>query len=378
MAENFEQFNLEPVSEPDSIFNEAGSAGNLLQKDVQSQNYSHRQRGWRLRPNGTVEMRVVHIGSDDTDIILGKNGYYSFGAEADGSAILDGTNTVTWASKSGSTYTMTRDAYLKNLTISSGVTLKPAGYRPFGTGLLSNSGTIQRNGNAGGNGDASAGGAGGAALAAGYILGSAAGKDGGFASGAGTVGASVTNSLGSNGGGSGGNGGSNGGGTGGNGAAGGTATATKYTLADNWILTTYLDFFTPGFLNTYNNSAGSGSGGGGEHGGAADRGGGGSGSAGGILVIPFANIQNNSDGTISSVGGAGGNGGDGDGNIPPGGGGGGGNGGEIILVYNNYVNRGTVTVAAGAAGSRGGNTAFGAGNGTAGTVGNIRTFQLEA
>ena len=48
-----------------------------------------------------------------------------FGTGADGNATLDGTNTYSWASKSGSTYTLTKTVNLGDLTIDNGVYLKP-------------------------------------------------------------------------------------------------------------------------------------------------------------------------------------------------------------------------------------------------------------
>lgn len=48
-------------------------------------------------------------------------------------------------------YTMTRDIYLTDCTINSGVFINTAGYRIFGTGTLTNNGTIRNNGGNGGN-----------------------------------------------------------------------------------------------------------------------------------------------------------------------------------------------------------------------------------
>lgn len=69
-----------------------------------------------------------------------------FGVGTDGNAVLDGTNTVTWASKSGTEYTMTRDAYLTSLTVDSLVTLKVSSYRIFVDGNTVVSGTIENSG----------------------------------------------------------------------------------------------------------------------------------------------------------------------------------------------------------------------------------------
>jgi hypothetical protein len=75
-------------------------------------------------------------------------GVTAFGDGSDGSATLDGTATVSWATKSGSTYTLSRDACLVNLTINSGITVVGNGFRLYGTGTLTilGSGLISYNG----------------------------------------------------------------------------------------------------------------------------------------------------------------------------------------------------------------------------------------
>jgi hypothetical protein len=99
----------------------------------------------------------------------------------------DGNQTIS------SNTTLTRDMYYQNLTVNSGITLNPGGYRIFvaGTLTLENAAAIARNGN-----DApSPSPAGGAALAAGALGGSGAG-----ANAPGGTGGSVSNSLGGGGG----------------------------------------------------------------------------------------------------------------------------------------------------------------------------------
>lgn len=54
-----------------------------------------------------------------------------FGDGSDGSAPLDGSTSVGWASLAGSTYTMTADCWTTSLTINNGVTLLTAGWRIF-------------------------------------------------------------------------------------------------------------------------------------------------------------------------------------------------------------------------------------------------------
>ena len=74
-----------------------------------------------------------------------------FGDGSDSSATLDGTATVSWAGKSSSVYTMSRDCYCTNLTVNTGVTLITNGWRIFCQGTLSGAGTISCNaGNASG------------------------------------------------------------------------------------------------------------------------------------------------------------------------------------------------------------------------------------
>jgi hypothetical protein len=54
-----------------------------------------------------------------------------YGSAADGSITLDGSSTVLSMAPSTSVYTMTRDIYCYNLTLSANVRLNPAGYRIF-------------------------------------------------------------------------------------------------------------------------------------------------------------------------------------------------------------------------------------------------------
>lgn len=65
------------------------------------------------------------------------------GTGIDGSMVLDGTATVSWATLSSNVYTMTRDCYMQTLVIDSGVTLTPAGYRIFCQNTLVNDGSIE-------------------------------------------------------------------------------------------------------------------------------------------------------------------------------------------------------------------------------------------
>src|SRR3954463_16051566 len=73
-----------------------------------------------------------------------------FGDGSDGRVILDGSTDFGFATRAGSTYTLTRDVYASALTIGPGVTVVPAGCRLFVRGgTLRNDGTISAVGNAG-------------------------------------------------------------------------------------------------------------------------------------------------------------------------------------------------------------------------------------
>lgn len=72
-----------------------------------------------------------------------------YGTGADGNATLDGTVSPAWASKSGSTYTLTRNVNLQNLTILAGVALHPSTYTIYACLDLKNLGAITNNGPAG-------------------------------------------------------------------------------------------------------------------------------------------------------------------------------------------------------------------------------------
>lgn len=372
---------------------------------------------------GVITAKNILIGGASIQYQVVNGGMQSFGDGSDGAAVFNGTDAVTGASRSGTAYTLTRDVYYTDATLSTGVTINPAGYRIFGTGTLTLNGTakIFRDGNAGtigtagsNNANGGAGGAGGAALADGYLKGAVAGKTGGAggnsqissqtAGTAGTAGANTSNSIGSNGAaaGAGGTGGSSaptGPSTPGAAGAAGTATASNVLLIANWHLATLLDIGPTGATVKFDNSAGSGSGGGGGAGGnngsngaGSGGGGGGSGSSGGIIAIYFraivigASASITANGGAGATGGAGGAGDVGSGCGGGGGGGAGGNGGQIILVYNTISNSGTLTASAGAAGSggaHGGDIGFGTNHGTdgsagaAGTAGTIRQFAIS-
>lgn len=328
-----------------------------------------------------------------------------FGDGIDGDYILDGTQAAVSGlfGKSGSTYTLLRDAYFNTLEIKAGVILKPNGFRIFTKDDFINRGTVEVNGGDGGDGDSGTtettsgslpaepgGSAGVQAYTSGSLSVPLAGLAGGDGEARGTTpqengtaGSSVTNSVGvaGSGGGGGGNGGDQGGGAASTGGAGGNVTA-----ANNLPRT---PFFSQILLDTdgsqIEGSAQSGSGGGGSNGNRAPGnsygtggGGGGSGSSGGVLAVYSNRIIN--EGIFEATGGDGGDGGDGGAGNEGGGGGGGGGGGAggvIILCYGALTGSGTTDVSGGAAGS--GGTGPGSGvdgaDGGAGTDGNV--FSVE-
>ena len=302
----------------------------------------------------------------------------TFGDGSDGSATI-AVNTV-----------LTKDTYYTNLTVNAGVRLETRGFLLFGTGTLTNNGTIVdydpslKDGGDGADGlngsatNAAGGTAGGASVTA-TVYGSLAGKAGGqgglggyLGSGngtAGTAGTVQTESLVSTASSAGGNGGGTQPqfGNGGTGGAGATSTAA---VRNNPRMIAFLSLMQEAGSSSFLKggcSPGSGGGGGGGYGnvtGATGRGGGGgggggSGAPGGIVSIFFRIIDNTATGIISADGGDGGDGGDGTGgpdlaNGGAGGGGGsGGHGGIVSLVYSSLTNGGIISAAAGAAGVKG-------------------------
>jgi hypothetical protein len=252
---------------------------------------------------------------------------------------------------------LTVDKFYNNLTINSGKTLNPSGFRIFVKGTLTNNGTIARNGIAG------SGTTGGDVLASGSLYGALVGANGGaggehwgnYTGQIGFTGASLAKGLGSNGS-SGGAGGAGAWAAGGAGV-GGSVTGTVYNYPRNSVAAYMLyDGLPAGDIIKSNAAAGGGGGGGHGNGGGHGGNGGGAGSGGGIVEIFARTLVNNgsieakggagADGTVgenySSLGNHGGSGG--------GGGGGGGNGGIIILIYASKTGAGTTDITAGAKG----------------------------
>jgi len=266
-----------------------------------------------------------------------------FGTGTDGAATLDGTATVAWASKSGNTYTMTREAHLTSLTVNNTVTLKTANFRVFCQGTVTNAGTISNNGgNAAGSGAGT------------FPQGSAsfpAGRNGG-GGGTGVSGAGGNGVAGAMG-----NAGGNGGaGTSGAAGTGGTVTISLANARDNLLVTPWAALTGQGIFAFSTQTVLFGGGGGGGGSDASSNAGGGGGSGGGIIVIFAYALVNN--GTISAFGGNGANG------VAGNAGGGGGGAGGAILVYalSAVTGSGSTSIAGGTHGN-------GSGTGSAGSDG---------
>lgn len=260
---------------------------------------------------------------------------YLFGDGSDGNVTLDGTGSVSWATRSGAIYTMTRDALCKDLTINSGVILRPNNYLPYAVGTLLNNGTIETRGN----------------NAVGAVPGATYVAAGSWFSAGGNGGSGSINNVGVVGGGSGGN---SIGGSGGNGGAGGV-NAGGIGNASAVVGSAFTSYRTIGFLHTRrlssnNNWAainGSGGGGGGGSNNANGTGGGGGGAAG-ICAVAANTVINN--GIIQSVGGNGANA-TGTGGSAAAGGGGGGSGGPIFVWTNHLKTTGTIQSLGGTGGT---------------------------
>ena len=271
-----------------------------------------------------------------------------YGDGSDGAATCDGSATPAGTSKSGSDYTLTRDVYWSSLAMSTGTTLKTAGFRAFvnGTGTLTGTAHIHADGFAAAGGAPGAGGGWdiqNAVPGAGATLGGGRGG----ANGGSTL-STIINSM---------------GGAGGAGDSGGPFGVTRPVTSlgsPHEIIAA-----TRGWLAGVNSSSGGAvtaqgptilvggnGGGGGANGGANGDGGGG----GGVVVVCIKTLAG--AGKISADGGAGQAG------APNCGGGGG--GGFVVWVTRDTTGwSGTVT-AAGGAGS--GNTS------TAGSAGTVIGF----
>ncbi len=228
---------------------------------------------------------------DGVDVSAGGDRPWVYGGDgSDGAAAFDGSTTVAGASRSGSTYTLTRSTSYTDATISAGVVVKTNGHFFAGTGTLTCEGKIERNG-----GDAASS-AGGAAPGGSQGLG-LAGATGRTSSGNGTGGSAFSNALG----GSGGNGGATSGSTGG---TGGTASrpATDVQPIYNSVAATAQNGRMVSLSAVIDPSGGGSGGAGGFEVGASGRSGSG-GASGGNMQIAFKAIVLTGAGTIEAKGG---------------------------------------------------------------------------
>lgn len=292
-----------------------------------------------------------------------------YGSGQDGNATLDGVATFnSFSSLLGTTYTLTRDTFLSNLTINPGITLATGGFKLFVSSILTNNGIVSCDGK-----NAVLGVAGASSPSTGNpTLGiGVAGGNGRVGLGAGSNGGNqvATNTLGDAAalaqcvGGAGGAGGAQGGGLAGTYAAGFQNGGANYLVP---MSTGFMFSATNGGNLAAANVIGGGAGGGG--GGSDNAGitGGGGGGGGGVLLLAALNLVNN--GVIRALGGngaaasgAGGNGG-----------GGGGGGGGIVLSTSRYRSgSGTVVVTGGLGGAGFGGAGAAGANGA---VGHINAF----
>jgi len=270
-----------------------------------------------------------------------------FGDGSDGEETCNGSLSVNGMSLIGDVYTLIRDCYFTNLTISSSADVLLDGYRLFVNGLL----TISSGCSVGvpGNNATNNTGVPGAATTVGSVLGGSAGGAGDTSTGA--NGTSSIDAL---------------GGSGGAGGAGGGSDGIGGVVTHHTVNLGSIRHAPEALLGAiYSGSAGvwtpiSGGCGGGGGAGAAGTTGGGGGGGGGVSIIAARVVTG--AGSISVVGGTGGNSsGSGTGN-----GGGGGGGGLSILVFGDKSGfTGSVLTSGGAAG-----TGINAGvTGTAGSSG---------
>jgi hypothetical protein len=273
-------------------------------------------------PNVTIGHNTVNGCRNPGNLApVGINGF--FGQGVDGAVILDGTVTVSWASKSGSVYTLTRDIYCSDLTINSGVVLSAVGFMVHCSGVLTLNGTY------GNSGAGAVGSAGGTSTNGQNLRGGQTGATGG--TGAGAAVSALTGGMGGNGG-AGGNSGAT------NGSAGGIVNLPAANLGGA-SAAQRLPWSSVGLCQTPTGTQGwAGGGGGGAGAGDGTNAGGGGGQGGGVVLTNARYLVISASGLMKTGGGAGGNGAGGNAA-----GGGGGAGGLIIINTTSFT--GTIPTA---------------------------------
>jgi hypothetical protein len=274
-----------------------------------------------------------------------------FGDGSDGAASFDGTATPAGTTKSGSTYTLTRDVYYTTAALTNSAIVKTEGYRIYArTSLNVGSGSVIQQDGASASGTGMA-----VAIPYGTVGVGGEGMFGTLAS-PGGQGGYTSPGLGGSGGAGGLNTGSSGSGGGTNGANA-TLPAVAGTPRNIWQALSLAASYT-NTLEPYRIFAGGAGGAAGTA--SASSTGGGAGAGGGIVAIYTPALTNN--GTIRALGGNGGNA-----SGSNAGGGGGGGGGGVVLVYSTKSGSGTVSVAGGTGGGAVGTGKLGA-DGSAGNI----------
>jgi len=260
-----------------------------------------------------------------------------YGNGADGAVTFDGSTTILGLAPSSSVYTLTRDLFLTDCTINSGVSIKTNGFRLFCSGTLTGADStsiIHWNGNDGSGTARGAETSNSNSSINTRTTGNAPGTIGANGgTGAGAAGTNASNIA------YGGVGGAGGAGSGGAGGAAGTITNTPTSLTTR-IRANFLPLAALGFIVNVASAAEAlaglqGGTGGGAGGGDGSNLGGGSGAGGGICIVIARKIAGT--GCIRARGGAGGN--TSVGNT----GGGGPGGGGVVFVISQSVSAGAVS-----------------------------------
>lgn len=301
-----------------------------------------------------------------------------YGQAYDGNCVADGTNTFPWASKVGNIYTLNRDVYLGNLTVSGAAQIVTGGMQVFGNGTLtcttSASPVFDARGGNGANAVNQSGGANGSTTTANNMCGAGntgtAGNNGSIGVGAaGTSSVISGRPLMGGGGGAGGNGGAGGAGAGGNGGA--LSTVSTQFAPDFLPQSSRGACTSAGVIAPIRAGASGASGGAGAGNGAAQIAGGAGGGpgGGGSFYIAFRIITKMSAGVLAACdGGNGGNGGNAVGTNCGGGGAAGGAGaGWGKLVFESMTGSGSIIITANGGNGGTGGTKTGTGvNGSGG------------
>jgi hypothetical protein len=164
------------ASVPEAIFGSTTTIGQIANSSTRVQIESDNVKLIN-RSSGGSDSTIIEFNSSGTitseDYLIEKSRLFGFGADgtlvlstgdftvADGgngagtkvsnAAFTDGNGTANMLTRSGAVYTMNGDLYFYDLTLNSGVTLATNGCRLFVFGTLTNGGTIDNSGGAGGN-----------------------------------------------------------------------------------------------------------------------------------------------------------------------------------------------------------------------------------